>query len=149
MTPPWWVLDTNAVLDWLVFDDPAMREPAAALRSGGAQWACCAPMLDELLDVVGRPEFARHASADVLRARISDASRAHARMFDPAPVSPLRCADPDDQMFLDLALARGASLLITRDRALLALAPQALRLGLRITTPVALAASKPVSDAAR
>lgn len=140
MTPPWWVMDTNAVLDWLVFDDPAMHAPAAALREGRAQWACSAAMLEEALEVVGRPQFARRASAEVLRARISHASDAHAHMFETPPASALRCADPDDQIFLDLAAARGASLLLTRDRALLALASQASCLGLRIATPKQLSA---------
>ncbi len=134
-TPPWWVLDTNVVLDWLVFDDPAMRTAATALREGRALWACCTAMLDEALDVVARPQFARLAPADVLRARVAQASAGLAHMFSPAPSSALHCTDPDDQMFLDLAIARGASLLLTRDRALLALAPHARRLGLCIARP--------------
>ncbi len=149
MNPPWWVLDTNVVLDWLVFDDPAMHAPVAALRAGLAQWACCAAMREEALEVVGRPQFARHASAEVLRARIAHASDAHAHMFEAAPASALRCADPDDQMFLDLATARGASLLLTRDRALLALASQASGLGLRIATPNQLRSAHWTDHAAR
>ena len=47
----------------------------------------------------------------------------------------LRCADPDDQPFIDLALAAGANWLLTRDKALLALARPSLARGLVVTTP--------------
>ena len=43
-----------------------------------------------------------------------------------------RCADPDDQKFLDLALAAGAECVLTRDEALLRLGK---RTPFRIVTP--------------
>jgi putative PIN family toxin of toxin-antitoxin system len=45
------------------------------------------------------------------------------------------CRDPDDQKFLEAALAAGASLLVTKDRALLELARRRSRLPFRIVTP--------------
>jgi predicted nucleic acid-binding protein len=53
----------------------------------------------------------------------------------PAPSPPLRCSDPDDQIFIDAALAHHATWLVTRDRALLKLRRQALAQGLRIVQP--------------
>jgi predicted nucleic acid-binding protein len=47
----------------------------------------------------------------------------------------LRCTDPDDQMFVDLALEAGARWLVSRDRAVLRLARPALPLGLAIVAP--------------
>jgi predicted nucleic acid-binding protein len=47
----------------------------------------------------------------------------------------LHCRDPDDQMFLDLALAAGARWLVSRDRALLHLRRRAQSHGLAIVTP--------------
>ena len=46
-----------------------------------------------------------------------------------------RCSDPDDQIFIDLAIAQGAQLLLTRDRALLKLARKAQRHGVWVATP--------------
>ena len=54
----------------------------------------------------------------------------------------LDCRDPDDQRFVDLAVAQSARYLLTRDRALLALARGARkRFGLLIIQPERLAAS--------
>ena len=55
---------------------------------------------------------------------------------DPAPI---RCRDPDDQKFIDLALARSAAWLFSRDKALLALARRARSRGVTICPPAALA----------
>jgi predicted nucleic acid-binding protein len=47
----------------------------------------------------------------------------------------LRCTDPDDQMFVDLAHAAGARWLVSRDRAVLRLARRAAAFGIAITAP--------------
>ena len=133
-----WVLDTNVVLDWLVFDDPTMRVPAARLQSGAARWLSCPSMRAELDDVLVRPAFARRGD---YRAALHELLAAHASaLADPRPNPRLRCRDVDDQVFVDLALQHRAALLLTRDRALLELAPQAAALGLYITRPAALTA---------
>ncbi|MBN8487205.1 MAG: PIN domain-containing protein, partial [Burkholderiales bacterium] len=52
----------------------------------------------------------------------------------PQPV--LRCTDPDDQKFIDFALACGARWLVSRDKAVLKLRRRALALhGLQIVHP--------------
>ena len=131
-----WVLDTNVVLDWLVFDDASMQLPAARLRAGRARWLSCPAMRAELDDVLARAAFTQrgafHAGLHALLA-------AHATaLVDPTATAPLRCRDADDQVFLDLAVQHRATLLLTRDRALLELAPRAAGLGLRIARPAAL-----------
>ncbi len=132
-----WVLDTNVVLDWLVFDDPAIRPLEARLRDARAQWLSCAPMRAELDDVIARPAFARRGSD--LAARLHALYARHALELPiPAPTPRLCCRDADDQMFIDLALQQRANWLFTRDRALLELAPRALAWGLRIAPPSAL-----------
>jgi predicted nucleic acid-binding protein len=49
-----------------------------------------------------------------------------------------RCSDPHDQKFLELALASGADILVTKDQALLELARR--KLPFRIAAPNALGA---------
>ena len=61
---------------------------------------------------------------------------AHSEPIDAGEPSPrLVCRDPDDQKFIDLALARNARWLISRDKALLALAKRAKPRGLLIQKP--------------
>ena len=52
-----------------------------------------------------------------------------------ATKAPYTCKDADDQKFIDLAVAVGAHLLFSKDRALLALARPAVAHGVRVLTP--------------
>ncbi len=135
-----WVLDTNVVLDWLVFADAHMRAVDAWLRDGRARWLHTPAMLEELLDVVSREQVLRRAGAvaDALARRVLDAAGEHGLCRPEAPACAWRCADPDDQMFIDLAAQARAQCLLTRDKALLALAPRCAGLGLRIVRPAEL-----------
>lgn len=115
------VLDTNVVLDLLVFRDGASGGLRDALASGHVQWIATAPMRGELARVLDYPQVRRQLAArggeaaDVLRA--FDA----AAVLQPVPPSaPVQCADADDQGFVDLALVHGA-LLLSRDREVLRL----------------------------
>jgi putative PIN family toxin of toxin-antitoxin system len=129
------VLDTNVWLDLLVFADPRAAGLDAALRSGAlvavSDGACTA----EWQRVLGYPQLALEP------ARRAALEAAFARMTQPLttapPQRPLpRCADPDDQKFLELALVAGARWLVSRDRALLSLARRTARGGLfDIVTP--------------
>ena len=53
----------------------------------------------------------------------------------PSDAQRLVCRDPTDQIFIDLALAHGPALLLTRDRALLALRRRAAARGVTVVTP--------------
>ncbi len=131
------VLDTNVVLDWLVFGDAGCDALGVALGSGQARWIASAAMRDELEHVLTRgtlgswepdvPAILRTWSATVnLVPALSGPSRGTPR-----------CTDPDDQKFIDLALQCGASALLSRDRAVLRCARRARPLGLAILTPTA------------
>jgi predicted nucleic acid-binding protein len=48
------VLDTNVVLDWLLFNDPSVAKLAAAVVGGRVRWLATAAMRDELTHVLGR-----------------------------------------------------------------------------------------------
>jgi predicted nucleic acid-binding protein len=132
MPQPAAVLDTNAALDWLLFDDPACTALGDAIVSGRLRWLACPRMRDELADVLARGLAAqRGRAADGVLAAFDR----HAHLTDPPPAAPWRCSDPDDQVFIDLACASGARWLISRDRALLRLARRAEALGLRVVPP--------------
>ena len=122
------VLDSNVVLDWLVFRDPSSQAVAAAITTGRLRWIATRPMLDELEHVLTRGSLASlQSNVDEVLARW----HTWVTPVEPAPVTPfraLRCTDPDDQKFIDLALQAGASALLSRDRAVLKLAGRARRL---------------------
>lgn len=127
------VLDTNVVLDLLHFRDPAVAPLRAALESGRASCVANAACRDELAHVLSHPQF---TITDDEARRILDEYAALAQFCDVSASGALpQCRDPDDQKFLELAQAAGAGLLVTKDKALLALAKKCGRLGLRITTP--------------
>ena len=120
--PPTVVLDTNVVLDWLVFRNQGCAPLAAALVAGELRWVATAAMRDELADVLARGHL--DAWAPDLATIWAHWDR-HCTVLTPAPTGPpgrLRCSDPDDQKFIDLAVACSAHLLLSRDRAVLKLA---------------------------
>jgi predicted nucleic acid-binding protein len=134
-TAPLVVLDTNAVLDWLVFRDPACDSWAARLAGGQVRWLASRPMREELAHVLGRG--IGHAWAPHLPTLWQTWDR-FADMVAPATLGgalPLRCTDPDDQKFIDLALAHRARWLVSRDRAVLKLGRRARSWGVEVLTP--------------
>ena len=123
------VLDTNVCLDLLVFRDPACAPLHDALQRGAVHAMTRPDCRDEWLRVLHYPGLP-----------VDDTSRpALVAAFDalnhlaPAPLTdavalPLpRCADPDDQKFLELALETGARWLLSKDKELLKLASRAQR----------------------
>jgi putative PIN family toxin of toxin-antitoxin system len=127
------VLDTNVVLDLLHFDDPAVAPIRRALAEGRAACFASAATRAELAHVLSCPQF--KIEGDDLQ-RLLDAYDALARPCEGAADAALPpCRDPDDQKFLELAQAARADLLVTKDKALLALARKAARLGFRIVRP--------------
>lgn len=143
------ILDTNVVLDWLVFEHASGLAIGQAVTEGRVRWIVSPAMQDELVDVLGRLLYlptlvrwsARHAPAMA-------AVQAWSRSVPPPGPLPhgerLRCTDPDDQCFIDLAIARRTPWLVTRDHALRRLARRARPLGVAVLTPEAWADLQPV-----
>jgi len=135
------VLDTNVVLDWLLFGHPDGAVLDAAVTTGELRWIATQAMCDEFAHVLARGTLARwQPDAAALKARWA----AHCDVV-PAPIGPLgrpRCTDPDDQKFIDLAASRTGCLLLSRDRAVLKLARKLSALGVTLTTPTAWVAAR-------
>ena len=136
MSPPaprWrLVLDTNVVLDLLHFADATVTPIRLAIESGNAQCYASQTTLNELSRVLTYPAFR-------LDEPVQAALRARYQLWVGEPQAVTisarlpRCIDPDDQMFLELAASCQADILISKDKALLALKRQAA--GFKILTP--------------
>ncbi len=130
------VLDTNVVLDWLLFRDPSSVPLAAAIGQRHVAWIATPAMRDEFADVLARGLAARRSAQTARLLAAWDAQVTAVVSAPPLPGSvALHCADPDDQMFLELAYAARAGWLLSRDRALLRLARRASAFGIAISTP--------------
>ncbi len=137
------VLDTNVWLDWLVFGDPSTAPIKAAVAASRAEVfidAACEAELERALGYDLGKKRTLDAAGQV--ACLAECRRVAQRIDSPvleAERAQLpRCRDPDDQKFLEAALAARAEFLLTRDRALLELAPRARPF--RILTPEGFAA---------
>jgi len=135
------VLDTHVWLDWLVFDDPRVAPIRQAIAAGGARVFMDSRCEDELARVLGYPRRRTTLDAAGQAACLAECRRNSHRWSDgpsaadPQPRLP-QCRDPDDQKFLELALACAADVLVTRDQALLELARRkSAPLPFRILTP--------------
>lgn len=117
------VLDTNVVMDLFHFAAPPLAPLLAAIESGALICLANAQTLAELERVTGYKQFKLDTAG---RQRVFDAYRAHVHLLTAsiAPDMPLlpKCRDPDDQMFLELALVGHADILISRDNLVLKLA---------------------------
>ena len=113
------VVDTNIVLDLLIFRDPATPPLQSALDLGQLQWLATAPMREELARVLTYPAIVRSMVHHTLTAeQVLAAFDVQARLVPVAPKARVTCKDPDDQKFIDLAVAYQATLL-SKDKAVL------------------------------
>lgn len=132
------VLDTNVLLSLYVFADSRYAPLGERLASGAWLALTDDACLSEFRRVLGYPIFkldtaaqdSAHAAYAVIAEHLADRAA--------APVKLPQCRDPDDQKFLELARDGNARLLVTSDKALLALARRKqLRDLFRILTPEA------------
>jgi putative PIN family toxin of toxin-antitoxin system len=127
------VLDTNIVLDTLVFRDPRTHALHAALFDEPVMsdllWLATAPMREELARVLAYPHIALRLVFHGLQAgQVLSQFDARVRIVPVAPKAPATCKDPDDQKFIDLAVSHSAALL-SKDKAVLCMRRRLMKLG--------------------
>lgn len=125
------ILDTNIVLDTFVFDDPAAKPLLQALQSRSVQWIATAPMREELERVLAYPKIAKRLAFYQLQA--ADVLQHFDTLVQTVAVAakaPIVCKDPDDQKFIDLAVAHKA-LVLSKDNAVLCMKKRLLALGVQ------------------
>ena len=113
------VLDTNVVLDMLIFDDPHVPPIRALVERGELRWIADRAQRIELERVLHYSQIAPRVSfygktADGVLAAFDAAVEYVAE----APKIRFTCTDPDDQHFLDLA-SQHRALLVSKDKAVL------------------------------
>lgn len=113
------VLDTNIVLDLLVFGDAAVQPVSQGLAQGRLRWIATAPMREELARVLGYPKLAPrvHFHRGGADAVLRDFDQ-HVQLVDAPAKAAVTCGDPDDQKFIDLAVAHRC-ILLSKDREVL------------------------------
>jgi len=123
------VLDTNIVLDIFLFDDAAAKPLKPALEAGALRWLATQHMRNELERVLDYEHLLpRMAFYQVTAGDILAAFDRHANLVEVAPRVTAICKDPDDQCFIDLAVAHQA-LLLSKDKAVLSMKKRLLALG--------------------
>ena len=114
-----WVIDTNIVLDLWLFEDPATKPLRAALQSGTISHLATPDMRDELVRVLTYPHIIKRMAKSNIQAQdILGRFDEHHLAAKPAAKAPCTCKDPDDQKFIDLAIAHAVPLL-SKDAAIL------------------------------
>ena len=125
------VIDTNVLLDIWVYSDPATPVLLQALESGQLRWLATAPMREELLRVLDYAHIAKRRAKDACSLQsVMDAYDRLSLPAEQAPRSAFVCKDPDDQKFIDLAVAHTATLL-SKDKLVLKLGKRLLAAGVK------------------
>src|SRR3954466_5587182 len=96
------VLDTNVVLDLVVFDDPGAENLRSAIEAHRVTLLTSDECLAELRRVLAYPRFGLDAAMQDKAFRWIK-ERAASAEAPPAESRLPRCSDRDDQKFLDLA----------------------------------------------
>ncbi|MFZ3126340.1 MAG: putative toxin-antitoxin system toxin component, PIN family [Acidovorax sp.] len=130
------VLDTNIVLDLLLFADAAVAPVRTLLHAQRLCWVATPPMRDELARVLAYPQIApRLAFYGLTAGELLQSYEAQVRWVAVAPRVSAVCKDADDQHFIDLAVAHRA-ILLSKDKAVLCMQKRLLALGAHAATAI-------------
>jgi putative PIN family toxin of toxin-antitoxin system len=124
-----WVIDTNIVLDLWLFEDPATTPLRAALQSGAISHLATDSMRGELARVLTYPHLMkRMAKSNIQASDVLNRFDKYLLAAEPADKAACTCKDPDDQKFIDLAVAHAVPLL-SKDKAILCMKNRLLQSG--------------------
>ena len=131
-----WVIDTNIVLDLWLFEDPATVPLRTALQSGRITHLATCSMREELARVLTYPHIVKRMAKSHIQAQdILQRFDEHLLAAEPAAKAPCTCKDPDDQKFIDLAVAHGVPLL-SKDAAILCMKKRLFQAGVLLNPAV-------------
>ena len=124
-----WVIDTNIVLDLWLFEDPATVPLRAALQSGAISHLATTSMRDELARVLTYPHLIkRMVKSNIQASDVLNRYDKYLLAAENAAKAACTCKDPDDQKFIDLAVAHAVPLL-SKDNAILCMRKRLLQSG--------------------
>ena len=126
------VLDTNIILDLLVFQDPAAEVIQMVLDAKLMEAVRTEASMLELMDVIQRPNFklSKEQQQIILKQWESSSRLLENSAIEPAPFT---CRDPDDQVFINMAYSLRPALLLSKDLRVLELQAIAQRHGVDIS----------------
>ena len=126
------VLDTNVILDLLVFKDPSAEPIRLLLDAKLVDAVRTEESMLELIDVIQRPAFklSREEQEAILQAWESSSRLLENAAIEPAPFI---CRDLDDQVFINMAYSLRPALLLSKDLRVLELQAIAKRHGVEIS----------------
>jgi putative PIN family toxin of toxin-antitoxin system len=129
MSLPCVVLDTNIVLDLLIFQDPRCAALQLALQNNTFTWIATQVMRDELERVLAYTHLQpRMAFYQISAEQVLMQFDAGAELRAVAARCQFVCTDADDQKFIDLAAEHRATL-VSKDKAVLRLRKRLATLG--------------------
>ena len=119
------VIDTNILLDCFIFEDEGTLHLREWLLQARLQWIATQAMQQEFIRVLTYPTLKdwlaqKNRQQQMQIQALGDIFSRYAAIVPPAPETRFRCKDPDDQKFIDLALAH-QSVLLSKDKAVLRL----------------------------
>lgn len=129
------VLDA-AVLVQALIGRETLAERAYWIATAREKLPLSIAVQDAVIDILARPFLSRYLAPELVADALG-ALRARAELFEPR-FSVTECRDPKDNRYLELALAAGASAIVSQDEDLLSL--QSWR-GVRFIRPARLVAA--------
>jgi putative PIN family toxin of toxin-antitoxin system len=126
------VLDTNVILDLLVFKDPSTNPIRLLLDTKLVDAVRTPASMEELIDVIGRPAFklSQEDQEAIVQAWEASSRQLENTAIEPAPFT---CRDLDDQVFINMAYSLRPALLLSKDLRVLELQAIAKQHGVEIS----------------
>ena len=126
------VLDTNVILDLLVFKDPTAEPIRHLLNAKLVDAVRSEASMRELIDVIQRPTFKLNQEEQAI---ILQAWESVTRLLENTAIesAPFTCRDLDDQVFINMAYSLRPALLLSKDLLVLELGASAKPHGVEIS----------------